>query len=176
VRRVACHAGSSPTNNALPAASATAAASTGPLSVADPRRGTPSGASLISSGNDHHAMTIPAMPPNVASTRLSESTWRTMRPVRRRSRRGSPARVIARRGAPAAGWRRWRTRINSTSATEREQDQQSQPIVTDENGAQLFDAGTAFPIEVRMIRGERLRDAREFVVDLRQRDLRRWRA
>ncbi len=80
VRRVACHAGRTPTNIALPSTIASAAASTGPLNVADRRRGTPSGASAINTGNDHHAIVKPAMPPSTARTRLSASTCRTMRP------------------------------------------------------------------------------------------------
>ncbi len=79
-RRVACHAGSSPTNIALPRTIAIAAASTGASMVAVSSRGTPSGARLISTGRDHHAIATPVMPPSAARTRLSVSTCLTMRP------------------------------------------------------------------------------------------------
>ena len=150
-RRVACHAGSTPTNMALPNTSANEAARTGPLSVADCSRGTPSGARAINSGNDHHAIVKPARPPSIARTRLSASTCRTIRP--------RPAPMAAR---IASSRERAARRASSRLATlpqairqherhRREEDQQPQPVFADQHRGQWLHVGAALAIEVRMI-------------------------
>ena len=74
VRHVACHAGSKPTNIALPMDHHHGGRAAAAVQGCGIERGTPSGASRISTGNVHHAIARPATPPSAASTRLSVST------------------------------------------------------------------------------------------------------
>ena len=140
-------------------------------SAAVSRRGTPSGASRISTGSDHHAIARPAMPPSAASTRLSVSTCLTMRP--------RPAPIAARiassreRAASRASSRlaTLPQAISSTSADRGQQDEQPQSGSRRRRTRSAARRRRSLAIEVRMIRREALRDAHELVADLLLRDV-----
>ena len=109
--REAWSAGTRPNRSAL-------ASDTSRETSGDPRsspisstRGTPSGSTGPAGHGPRRRGASRAMPPAIASTRLSVSSWRTSRAARwRRARRGSRARAPPATRGPAAGSRRWRRR------------------------------------------------------------------